>query len=628
MRTRPALRVAAAVLMAAGSGVARPATFADVAPILGRFCAPCHHTGGSAPFPLVNYEQARAHAAQIARVTARRYMPPWLPEPGYGDFADVRRLTEAQIALLGDWVRGGIPEGGRSAAPPLQFPDGWQLGKPDLVLHMRQPYRLAAEGTDVFRNFVVPAELAQTRYIRAVELRPGDARVVHHANLIVDGSRMLRRRDGADGQPGFAGMDVATEVSGEFDPDSHFLFWKPGSPPEQEPADMAWKLDPGSDLILNLHLRPTGKPETVDVMVGLYFAERPPSRFPMLLQLEHDGALDIPAGDAQFAVADHLKLPVAVDVLAIYPHAHYLGKRIEAWAELPDGSRRWLLKIGAWNIDWQAVYTYRAPVALPAGTTVAMRVVYDNSTANVRNPNQPPHRVRGGNRSVDEMGHVWLQVLPRRAEENGVDARLLLQEALMRRRIEKYPADFEAYFNLGAALQNEDRHEDALRYLQEAVRIRPASATARNNLAVSLFATGKLGPAAGELQKALVLDPEYQNARFNLGRVRMAAGDAAGALEVFLKYLEAAPRDAQAHEFAARLYAERGELAAALPHFRAAAELQPDDSALETNLGTALARAGELREAITAFERALKTDPGNETARQNLERARAAMVRK
>jgi len=423
-------------------------------------------------------------------------------------------------------------------------------------------------------------------------------------------------------------MDVATEVSGEFDPDSHFLFWKPGSPPEQEPADMAWKLDPGSDLILNLHLRPTGKPETVDVMVGLYFAERPPSRFPMLLQLEHDGALDIPAGDAQFAVADHLKLPVAVDVLAIYPHAHYLGKRIEAWAELPDGSRRWLLKIGAWNIDWQAVYTYRAPVALPAGTTVAMRVVYDNSTANVRNPNQPPHRVRGGNRSVDEMGHVWLQVLPRRAEENGVDARLLLQEALMRRRIEKYPADFEAYFNLGAALQNEDRHEDALRYLQEAVRIRPASATARNNLAVSLFATGKLGPAAGELQKALVLDPEYQNARFNLGRVRMAAGDAAGALEVFLKYLEAAPRDAQAHEFAARLYAERGELAAALPHFRAAAELQPDDSALETNLGTALARAGELREAITAFERALKTDPGNETARQNLERARAAMVRK
>jgi len=402
-------------------------------------------------------------------LTQRRYMPPWPPEPGHGDFAGARRLTEEQIALLARWVESGMPEGDPAALPPLpRFAEGWQLGQPDLVLHMSQPYQLPADGGDVFRNFVIPVSLQETKYIRAIELRPGDKRLVHHANLIVDRSRLLRRRDGQDGQPGFAGMDVETEVSGEFDPDSHFLFWKPGTPPEEEPADMAWKLDAGSDLVVNLHLRPSGKPETVQVAVGLYFADHPPTRFPMLLQLEHDGAIDIPPGTAQFAVTDHLKLPVGVDLLAIYPHAHYLGKQVEAWAELPGGGRRSLLLIEDWDINWQATYTYREPVALPAGTTVAMRISYDNTAQNPRNPSSPPKRVKSGNRSEDEMGHVWLQVLPKRSD--GDDPRLLLQQALMLRRIEKYPADFVAHFNLGAALQALGKHREALPYLSQACR--------------------------------------------------------------------------------------------------------------------------------------------------------------
>lgn len=308
----------------------------DIAPILFQYCAPCHRPGEAAPFSLLSYEDARKHAEQIAIVTGKRFMPPWPPEPGYGDFAGVKRLSDRQIDLLAQWAKTGQAEGDRAALPPApHFVEGWQLGQPDLVLHMRQPYQMPASGVDVFRNFVIPVELKQTRYIRAMELRPGSKRAVHHANLIVDHARMLRERDGQDGQPGFPGMDVETEVSGEFDPDSHFLFWKPGSPPQEEPQDMGWKLDPGSDLIVNLHLQPTGKPETVDVAVGLYFADRPAQRFPMLLQLEHDGALDIPPGAAQFVVTDHLNLPIAVDVLAIYPHAHYLGKQIDAWAVLP-----------------------------------------------------------------------------------------------------------------------------------------------------------------------------------------------------------------------------------------------------------------------------------------------------
>ena len=541
--------------------------------------------------------------------------------------AGAKRLTNEQIDLLARWAKTVTPEGDRSSLPPApHFVEGWQLGQPDLVLHMRQPYQMAASGEDVFRNFVIPVELKETKYIRAMELRPGSKRAVHHANLIVDHARMLRQRDGQDGQPGFPGMDVETEVSGEFDPDSHFLFWKPGSPPQEEPQDMGWKLDPGSDLIVNLHLQPTGKPETVDVAVGLYFADRPAKRFPMLVQLEHDGALDIPPGASRFVVTDHLKLPIAVDVLAIYPHAHYLGKQIDAWAELPGGGRRALLRINDWDINWQATYTYRDPVSLPAGTTVEMRITYDNSENNPRNPSHPPKRVHGGNRSIDEMGHVWLQVLPKAAGED--DPRLALQQAVMLRRIEKYPADFVAHFNLGAVLQAMGKFDEAIPYLNQAMLMKPASATATNNLAVSLLMTDKIDQAIQEFRKSLTLDPGYQNARFNLVRALVAKGDAEGALAELLIYLKAVPDDAQAHETAGRIYASAENIAQALPHLRRAVELQPNDSALETNLGAALAMAGNFQEAITAFETALKADPSNQTARENLARARAGLEKK
>ena len=617
-----------AALLACFPVSAASVTFSkDIAPIVFNYCAPCHRPGEAGPFSLLSYEDARKHAEQIAIVTGRRYMPPWPPEPGYGDFAGAKRLTDEQIDLLARWAKTGMAEGDRAAMPPPpHFVEGWQLGQPDLVLHMRQPYEMAASGEDVFRNFVIPVELKETKWIRAMELRPGSKRVVHHANLIVDHARMLRQRDGQDGQPGFPGMDVETEVSGEFDPDSHFLFWKPGSPPQEEPEDMGWKMDPGSDLIVNLHLQPTGKPETVDVAVGLYFADRPAKRFPMLLQLEHDGALDIPPGASRFFVTDHLKLPVAVDLLAIYPHAHYLGKQIDAWAQLPDGSRRVLLRINDWNINWQATYTYQHPISLPAGTMVEMRISYDNTENNPRNPSRPPKRVRGGNRSTDEMGHVWLQILPKTTE--GEDPRLTLQQAVMLRRIEKYPADFVAHFNLGAVLQAMGKFDEAIPYLNQAILIKPANATAYNNRAVSLLMTDKVDQAIQEFRKSLALDPGYQNARFNLARALVAKGNSEGALSELLIYMKAVPDDAQAHETAGRIYAAAGKLGEAMPHLRRAVELQPNDSALETNLGAALAMAGNFPEAITAFESALKADPSNQTARENLARARASVEKK
>ena len=593
-----------------------------IAPIVFADCAPCHRPGEAGPFPLLTYQDVRKHASQIVQVTQSRYMPPWLPEPAHGDFAGSLRLSQEQLNLLARWVGEGMREGVAADLPPLpRFTEGWQLGPPDLIVKMTKPYTLPAAKGDVFRNFVLPVNLSEAKYVRAFELRPaGNKRVVHHANLILDRARQLRRRDGQDGQPGFPGMDVETEVSGEFDPDSHFLFWKPGAPAQQEPADMSWRLDPGSDLIVNLHLQPSGLPETIEAEVGLYFTRQAPTRHPMLLQLEHDGALNIPAGARSFAITDHLKLPLAVDLLAIYPHAHYIGKTFEAWAELPNGTRRPLLKINRWDINWQSTFTYSKPVPLPAGTVLSMRIGYDNSVENPRNPAHPPKKVTAGNRSEDEMGHVWFQVLP--AQPTTEDPRLLLQQALMRRRIEKYPADFVAHFNLGAALQALGHLDQALPYLEKAVQIRPGNAMARNNLAVSLFALERFDAAAKEFREALAVDPGYQSARYNLARTLAMQGDIAGAMAEAQKHLQANPTDAEVYDFVGRLFGSQGQFQSALPHFRKATALQPGNAAFQTNLGAALASSGDLAAAVPAFEQALALDPTSEAAKDNLARVR------
>lgn len=569
-----------------------PVTFdKDIAPVVFRNCSPCHRPGEIGPFSLLSYQDVRKHARQIGIVTRSRYMPPWPPAHGAGEFENERRLTPRQIDLIAAWIHEGTPEGSPADLPPLpHFTEGWQLGPPDLVLKMSKPFLLTASGSDIFRNFVIPVNLKHTRYVRAVELRPGEKNLVHHANIVVDRARSLRHRDGEDGQPGFPGMDVITASAGEFDPDSHFLFWKPGSPPQVEPADMAWRLDPGTDLIINLHLQPSGKPELIQSEIGLYFGSQAPTRFPMLLQLEHDGAIDIPPGSRTFAVTDQLTLPVDVDVLSIYPHAHYLGKRIEAWATLPDGKRRQLILINDWDINWQAVYTYRKPVFLPKGSIVRMRVSYDNSADNPRNPSSPPKRVRTGNRAEDEMGHVWLQVLPKQTRNE--DPRMALQEALMRRRLEKYPGDFLAEYNLGAVLQLRGESPEAVLHLRQAVKQEPANAGARNTLGAALLAGKYTDEAIREFGKAIELDPNYPEPRLNLALV----------------------------------YLSQGLFDQALPQFREAARLRPNDADIQSNLGTLLAMRHDLPDAISAFERALKINPDQKTARANLAKAQAEMA--
>lgn len=311
-------------------------------------------------------------------------------------------------------------------------------------------------------------------------------------------------------------MDLAIMRS-PFDPDGNFLFWKPGSAPHIEPDGFAWRLDPGNELVLNVHMHPSGKTEEVRPSVALYFTDAAQSRFPLLVQLENDNALDIPAGARDFIVADDFRLPLDADILAVYPHAHYLGKRLEAYATLPDGSRKWLVRIPDWDSNWQAVYYYREPLFLPKGSVISMRYHYDNSAANLRNPNHPPRRVGAGNQSTDEMAHLWLQVLPHGAG----DHRRELQEAVMQHRLAKSPNDFTARMNLGALMLSRLKPQEAVGMLEAAVRLDPARAEARNMLGLALVQTGRTREAAAEFSLALKANPDYFSARANLAAVEL-----------------------------------------------------------------------------------------------------------
>jgi hypothetical protein len=374
----------------------------DVAPILYRHCVACHRPGEVAPFPLLTYQDAAKRAALIARVTASRYMPPWQPESGYGHFEGERRLKDGDIATLHQWSETGAAEGNPGDLPAApRFPEGWQLGPPDLSARMPKPIAISAEGPDLYLCVVIPLHLTEDKYVRAIEFRPQTRRVVHHALFLLDAGHIARRNGETYpcfGTPGFL-------------PSGALGGWSPGMQPARMPDGLQMILRKGSDLVLQIHYHPTGKPETDQSELGLYFTSTPPTQWVADIALVSH-AIDIPAGDAKYHVRDHFTTPVDVQAVGIIPHAHYVCKDMKGWAILPDGRKVWLLWIRNWDFNWQEQYRYVKPVKLPAGTRFEMEFTYDNSEGNPRNPNHPPQRVVWGPGTTDEMAGLHVQVVP------------------------------------------------------------------------------------------------------------------------------------------------------------------------------------------------------------------------
>jgi hypothetical protein len=398
-----------------GSLSAQTVTFSEtIAPIVFDNCATCHRPGEAAPFSLLSYEDVRKRGALIASVTKSGYMPPWHAAHGYGDFSDERRLTPEQISLIDQWVKAGMPQGDPAKTPAApKFIDGWHLGKPDLILEMTKSFEIPASGPDIYRNFVIPTNLTEDKWVRAIEIRSSARKAVHHVLFAYDGTGSARKMDGRDGRPGFGGMSAVgvAAVSGR---GGSLGGWAVGATPAFLPADLAFPLPKGSDLLLQMHFHLTGKAETEQSTVGIYFADKPPQRPMQAIQLPSlfgvGAGIDIPAGQKTFTIQDAVTLPVDVTGYLMSAHAHYLAKEMKATATLPDGTVQPLLWIKDWDFNWQDRYTYRIPISLPKGTRIEARITYDNSAGNPRNPSNPPKRAQWGEQSYDEMGSVSLLV--------------------------------------------------------------------------------------------------------------------------------------------------------------------------------------------------------------------------
>jgi len=569
------------VLITHGAGTPASAqsrvTFSkDVAPIIFERCAPCHRAGEIGPFSLMTYEEARPRARAIALATRTRAMPPWKPEPGYAEFVSARRLTERQIETIQRWVEEGAIEGDRSDLPPApKLTEGWRLGQPDLVIRLADAYTLAGGGSDVLRNFVIPIPVTRTRHVRGIEFRPGNARVVHHANMRIDGTPASRLLDEADPGPGFDGL----VMSGSF-PDGYFLGWTPGQLPPLLPEGMSWPLQPNSDLVLQLHMHPGNSPEVVQPSVGFFFTDTAAVRTPLMLRLGRQN-IDIQPGIPSYTVEDHYTLPVDVNVSSVQPHAHFRAREIKGFATLPDGTTKWLIYIKDWDFNWQDVYRYADPLVLPKGTTISMQYTYDNSIENRRNPDRPPRRIRWGQNSTDEMGDLWIQVVARSPLDRqrlaaDFGPKVLAEDATgYEKLLEADPRNARLHDAAAAfflTLQNTDR---AAAHLTEALRVDPDFVSAHYNLATALVRLGRPSEALEHLRRAVQLRPDLVAARVNLG----------ASLRLLKRYDEA-----------------KTEL-------RAALGLQPGNAVAHTNLGGILSTEGRRREAIAEYRLALDANP-------------------
>lgn len=413
------MRLAAAVvaICAAGLGIAAggaqdkqaekapaldlPATvtFSEhIAPIVFDNCAYCHRPGASGPFSLLSYEDTRKRGKLIGQVTQSRTMPPWHPAPGHGEFLHERRLTEKQIALLKRWVETGMAEGDVAKLPKRpEFPDGWTLGKPDVVVTMDKAYAVPATGRDIYSYFTLPVNLPDDHYITAFDLKASAPSVVHHVLLFSGkGEGKGKGNTALLGLLGGGGNSIGG--------------WVPGVLPQHLPMDLAVPFPKGSNVILQTHFHPSGKAEMEKTTVALYFAKKKPNRTLVNFQVPPffgiASGLNIPAGMKDYKLKGKFKVPVDMELISIQGHAHNVCESIKVTATLPDGSTKSVLFIPKWDFGWQSTYLYKTPLRLPKGAVIEAVLVYNNSTDNPVNPFNPPQRIKWGQATTDEMGSV------------------------------------------------------------------------------------------------------------------------------------------------------------------------------------------------------------------------------
>jgi tetratricopeptide (TPR) repeat protein len=502
-------------------------------------------------------------------------MPPWMPEPGHGEFAGIRRLTDEQIETIQKWATFGAPEGDPNDLPAApDFVAGWRLGTPDLVLES-PPYTMTAGGGDVFRNFVIPIAIETPQWVETIELRASNPRATHHARMGIDDSFESIRRDAADPEPGYEGMAWGQDPAGQL------VTWVPGMAPHRAAAGSAWRLYPKTCIVLHTHMQATGKTEKVSFQIGVHFAKHAPTVRPVILRIGSRD-IDIPAGTERHEVRDEFVVPVDIDVRSIFPHAHSICRTVNVEAELPDGSKKSMIRINDFNEKWHDNYQYVEPVRLPRGTRIRSTFTYDNTDENVRNRRHPPTRVVYGSNAADEMADVYLQITAVHADERAAFLEDIsayeTQSQIVghQKTLDANPADPWSREGLAACYLKLGKPHEAIRLLEERLSLDCDSTFAKVALASAYLTSGDAPRSEKLVREVLSEDDAYPLAWIGLGKARDVQTDAKEAETSYRKAIELAPALADAHLALADNLAKQTRLQEAVTACDEAVKLSPD----------------------------------------------------
>jgi hypothetical protein len=392
---------------------AQPVTFAtDVASIIYKNCTSCHRAGEIGPMPLTNYQQAVAYGSMIASVTQSKYMPPWKPNAGYTHFVGERILSATDIQKIQDWATQGFLRGDSTQEPPTPtFPSGSQLGTPNLVLGMSQKYQIQGNNTDEYRNFVIPSNLLQDVQIAAVEFRPGNRKIVHHALIGFDTTGTARRKDQQNVGYGYPGFGFNSDVQGEF------MGYTPGSSVIRFPAGIGKRLPAQADIVIQVHYAPSPTSDSDQSTLNFFYTQGATNRQATTYAAS---PYDFIGGASSFVIPPNTQpkftatrtVPAAISLMSIYPHAHLLGKSWKCYAITLQKDTIPLIKIDDWDFNWQGAYVFPRFIKIPVGAKIYVEGVYDNTTSNPRNPNNPPKSVTWGESTTDEMFLCYITYVP------------------------------------------------------------------------------------------------------------------------------------------------------------------------------------------------------------------------
>jgi hypothetical protein len=393
-----------AALASTAAGTAQATYSKEISRILQAKCQQCHREGDIAPFALDTYDALVTRAASIQYALATRSMPPWKPKDGFGEFRDSFQLTEDERSMILNWLASGMPQGDPADLPdPLPPKGDWPLGPPDVTLTVAQPYTPPV-GADVYRCFVLPTGEDQGGYLSAIDVLPGSRQEVHHVLIYQDSSGVgvdLEGKDGAPGYPCFGG----TGIQIGFDNLNATLGgWAPGQRTHFLPDGIGIQLKKSANIVIQIHYHPTRETAADQTRIGLYYSRAAVQQRMFMVPLANT-TFKIPAGEDKYEVATEYNVLPLLDahVIWIFPHMHLLGRDIKVDMVNWDKTVTPLIWEDNWDFNWQGSYTFKDQIAVSSGSTIRLKCTYDNSSNNLRNPNDPPVAVSWGERTTDEM---------------------------------------------------------------------------------------------------------------------------------------------------------------------------------------------------------------------------------